>query len=74
MSKTEVLKEFHLEGTKNGVVSVGNIEKPYGANSSDVASIAVSLDGEEPDWKVHLPYSMIDDICASLQELKSKHG
>lgn len=74
MGTVDTLKEFHLTGTKKGMLSVGNIAKPYGENSADVASIAVSLDGEEPDWKVHIPYPLIDEVCAALQELKKKHS
>ena len=74
MGKIDTLKEFHLDGTKAGKLSIGNISKPYGESSNDVASIAVSLDGNEPDWKVHIPYSLVDDVCAALQELKKKHS
>jgi hypothetical protein len=46
-----------LEGTKNGVISISQIEEPYGPKSGTVASIGISLAGkaDAPEWKVHLP-------------------
>jgi len=68
----KLIKEFALEGTKNGKITIGTIEEPYGAGSSSVASIAISLnaDSKEPDWKVHLPKENIDDVIAALTEAK----
>lgn len=61
-----------LSGTKNGVISVTKIEKPYGEKSDPVASIGISLSGnaEEPEWKVHLPMDNLDAVIAALQALK----
>lgn len=69
-----ILKSFSLHGTREGEITVSNIDKPYGERSAPVASIGVSLTGGEPDWKVHIPYDQIDDICAALQEAKEKFG
>ena len=65
-------KTISLEGTKNGVISISKIEKPYGANSATVASIGISLagDAENPEWKVHLPLGNLDEVIAALQALK----
>ena len=61
-----------LDGTKNGVISVTRIDEPYGEGSATVASIGISLSGESenPEWKVHIPLTNLDDVIAALQELK----
>lgn len=66
------IKTIALDGTKNGIITVTKIEEPYGAGSATVASIGVSLSGdvENPEWKVHIPLSNLDDVIASLQALK----
>jgi diaminopimelate epimerase len=68
----KLIKELGLMGTKNGKITVGVIEEPYGAGSGSVASIAISLSAKstEPDWKVHLPKENIDDVIAALTEAK----
>lgn len=73
---TTLITTLHLEGTSKGVLSVSNIEAPYGEGTPSVCSIGVSLTGEEdnPDWKVHIPYSQIDDVCAALQKAKEQHA
>ncbi len=70
----KLIKELALEGTKNGKITIGTIEEPYGAGSGSVASIAISLnaDSKEPDWKVHLPKENIDDVIAALTEAKKE--
>ena len=74
--KTTLLQSMPLEGTKKGVLTVSNIDEPYGEGSPSVASVGVSLSGNEngPDWKVHIPYSQVDDVIAALQDAKAKHG
>ena len=61
-----------LEGTKNGVISISQIEEPYGAGSGTVASIGISLAGkaDAPEWKVHLPLGNLDAVIEALQKLK----
>ena len=68
----KLIKELALEGTKNGKITIGIVEEPYGAGSNSVASVAISLnaDSKEPDWKVHLPKENIDDVIAALTEAK----
>jgi hypothetical protein len=65
-------KTIALSGTKNGVISVTKIDKPYGENSASVASIGVSLAGNvnEPEWKVHIPLDNLDEVIKALKELK----
>lgn len=65
-------KTIALSGTKNGVISVTKIDKPYGEKSSSVASIGISLAGNEnePEWKVHIPLENLDEVIEALQALK----
>jgi len=61
-----------LSGTKSGVISVTKVEEPYGPKSHPVASIGISLvgDGENPEWKVHIPLDNIDEVVKALEALK----
>ena len=65
-------KTITLSGTKKGVISVTKIDKPYGENSHSVASIGVSLTGndQEPEWKVHIPLDNIDEVIEALKDIK----
>jgi hypothetical protein len=65
-------KTIELSGTKKGVISVTKLKEPYGAGSNDVASIGISLagEGDDPQWKVHIPMDNLDDVIKALQELK----
>jgi len=76
MKNAEVIKTLKLDGTKDGVISISNISEPYGEGSKDVASIAISLNGDtkEPEWKVHIPYANIDGLIDALKEAKEKYG
>ena len=66
------MSTISLSGTKKGVISVTKINEPYGAGSATVASIGISLAGNEnsPEWKVHIPLENLDDVIKALQELK----
>ena len=59
-----------LSGTKKGVISVTKLEEPYGVGSATVASIGVSLSGDEPEWKVHIPLDNLDEVIKALESLK----
>lgn len=77
MSGTETkIKTMSLDGTPKGTLSVSNIEKPYGEKSAPVVSIGISLKGDDsdPDWKVHIPYTQLDDVIAALNEAKNQFG
>ncbi len=65
-------KTIELSGTKNGVISVTKLEKPYGEESAPVASIGISLNGDanEPEWKVHIPLDNLDEVIEALKALK----
>ena len=74
MKKTKLIKEFPLANTKEGVIKVSHIDEPYGENSKPVVSIAISLNGEDVDWKAHIPYENIDDVISALQEAKKSNS
>jgi len=72
MSQTTELKKIDLAGTKSGKISVADVTQPYGPKSNDVVSVAIALNGEDIEWKVHIPYDNIDEVVAALQEAKDK--
>jgi len=65
-------KTIALSGTKNGVISVTKLDKPYGEDSASVVSVGISLAGNinEPEWKVHIPLDNLDEVIQALNELK----
>ena len=69
MATTEIAR-ISLEGTKNGMITVANVSEPYGAKTDDVVSIGVSLNGEDIEWKTHIPYGNIDALIDALQKAK----
>lgn len=70
-TELKLVAEFDLADTKNGKITVGTIDKPYGEKSSSVASIAISLSGTgEPDWKVHIPKENIQGVIDALTKAK----
>jgi len=72
MSMTTELKKIDLSGTKKGVISIADVKEPYGPGSNDVVSIAIALNGEDIEWKVHIPYDNIDEVIEALQLAKAK--
>ncbi len=76
MSKNTIIKTFALADTKKGVICVSHLDEPYGAKSTPVVSIGISLKGDDsdPDWKAHIPYANLDELIVSLQEAKEKFG
>jgi hypothetical protein len=66
------IDEMTLAGTK-GKISVSTIAQPYGPKSESVVSIGISLktDTDEPDWKVHIPKSNIDQVIKALEKAKA---
>jgi len=70
MKTTKEIKEIKLAETEKGLIKISKIEKPYGENSKPVVSIAISLNGEDVDWKSHIPYENIDDVISALNEAK----
>lgn len=70
MSNSTQIETIKLSGTKSGAISVANITDPYGENTGEVTSIGVALDGDNVEWKVHIPKENIDDLIAALQKAK----
>lgn len=68
--KTIDIKTLRLAHSREGIISVCHIEKPYGEQSSPVVSVAVSMEGKKEDWKVHIPYENLDDLIKALNEAR----
>ena len=71
MKNTIEIKDIKLANTEKGVIKISKIENPYGENSSPVVSIAISLNGENIDWKAHIPYENLDEVIEVLKEAKN---
>lgn len=76
MANSELLKTISLSGTDKGVISISNVNEPYGEGTNSVVSVGVSLNGDEnnPEWKAHIPYANIDEVIEALKEAKEKFG
>ncbi len=75
MSTTTQLAKLDLAGTKEGKIFVSNVTEPYGKDTEDIVSIGVSLNGEDVQWKAHIPYDNLDELINVLQEVnKNKKG
>jgi hypothetical protein len=63
-----------LHGTEDGIITIKKLENPYGEGSNTVASIGISLKGDEnnPEWKAHIPLENIDDVIKALQDIKNQ--
>jgi len=73
MKTSTLIAEFPLANTKEGVITISHIQKPYGEESKPVVSIGISLsEDKHPDWKVHIPYENIDDVIEALKTAKEK--
>lgn len=70
MSTTTELAEIQLAGTKKGKIFISNITEPYGKGTEDVVSIGISLNGENVEWKSHIPYANLDEVIEVLQKAK----
>ena len=72
MSTTTELATIALHGTKKGVIKISDIKEPYGAGTNDVVSIGIALNGNDVEWKAHIPYENIDAVIEELQKAKAK--
>lgn len=63
-------KIIPLANSSKGFISVTTLDEPYGKGSDTVASIAISLNGADIEWKVHIPLANLDDVVASLHAIK----
>lgn len=68
MSTITELGALPLAGTKKGKISVSNVTEPYGKDTADIVSIGISLNGQDVQWKSHIPYENLDEVIAILQK------
>ncbi len=68
MSVSTELGTLQLAGTKKGKIFISNVTEPYGEGTADIVSIGIALNGEDIQWKAHLPYENLDDVIAILQK------
>ena len=68
MSTITQLASLDLSGTKKGKILISNVTEPYGKNTADIVSIGVSLNGEDIQWKSHIPYENLDEVISILQK------
>ena len=68
MSTITELGTLPLAGTKKGKISISNVTEPYGKDTSDSVSIGISLNGQDIQWKSHIPYENLADVIAILQK------
>ncbi len=71
MQETTLLHTISLASLEGGKITLSRVESPYGENSEAVISIGVALKGDEPDWKVHIPYQNIDELTEALRAAKN---
>jgi hypothetical protein len=69
MATTE-LSRIELNGTKKGAIIVANVSEPYGSGTPYVVSIGIALNGEDVEWKTHIPYANIDALVEALKSAK----
>lgn len=67
MSTIQEIGSLELKGTKKGKIIVSNVTEPYGKNTQDILSIGIALNGEDVQWKAHIPYENLDDVISLLQ-------
>jgi len=68
MSTITELGSLPLAGTKKGKISVSNVTEPYGKDTPDIVSIGISLNGQDVQWKSHIPYENLDEVISILQK------
>lgn len=71
MSEHKLLSTINLASIEGGKIMLSHMSHPYGPNSNPVVSIGISLEGDEPDWKVHIPYENIDELIEALKTAKN---
>lgn len=71
MSTTTQLASISLHGTKKGMIKISDITEPYGKGSNDVVSVGIALNGDDVEWKAHIPYENVDAVIEELQKAKA---
>lgn len=72
MSTTTKIAELNLAGTKKGKIFISNITEPYGKETPDVVSIGIALNGNDIEWKSHIPYANLDEVIETLQKINEE--
>lgn len=68
MSSITELGTLDLAGTKKGKISISNVTEPYGKDTNDIVSIGISLNGQDIQWKSHIPYENLEGVIEILQK------
>lgn len=72
MKEAKLLDTMQLHTCESGEISFWDHEHPYGANSEPVLVVGVSLKkGDEPEWKVHIPYQNLGELIKKLQQIEA---
>jgi hypothetical protein len=70
----KVIDSFKLSGTEDGKIEVATLNEPYGEGSESVVSVGIFLNSDpktlNPNWKVHIPKSNIDEVIEALKKAK----
>lgn len=70
MSNINEIGSLLLNGTNKGKIIIANITEPYGKNTEDVLSIGIALNGQDVQWKAHIPYENLDEVISILQKAR----
>ena len=68
MSTITELGSLALSGNKKGKISISNVTEPYGKDTPDIVSIGISLNGQDVQWKSHIPYENLEEVISVLQK------
>ena len=68
MSTITELGNLALSGTKKGKISISKVTEPYGKDTPDIVSIGISLNGQDVQWKSHIPYENLEEVISVLQK------
>jgi hypothetical protein len=68
MSTITELGNLALSGTKKGKISISNVTEPYGKDTPEIVSIGISLNGQDVQWKSHIPYENLEEVISVLQK------
>ena len=71
MSTITKIEELDLAGKKKKKIVISNVTEPYGANTADIVSIAIALNGDDVQWKAHIHYENIDGLIEALNKAKN---
>lgn len=71
------IKNLRLAHTREGMITIKHVERPYGEHSNPLVSISISEHGEKIDSYMEIPYENLEDVVKalgkSLEVCKSIH-